>query len=223
MRMGLIAIAVALLGVATACGSIEQSLAQQRRHAAELNTLEVENQKLETQLAFQSKLRQEKYAAAEAVILNPVWTALKVVLMVLVGAVMVGGAYIGLEDLRSNTKTIRPNKSGEWPLIKHSFGDRGFVLFDPNLSPAATTVVELAENDAIVISPVDQPGLADSVAQRNTIRLLRDTSDGKPANRAGPSRVAFQPSPESVIPRAQILDIEPAHVERLLEDHGDDV
>lgn len=145
----------------------------------------------------------------------------------LVGGVSVGlaaglGAVIGL-TLREWTRRryVYPNQAGQYPVIRlEGSGWQG--LLDPNRAPGHVTVIGAAPNVAtpLALSEGGHVALAQQAAAVAAVTAASQAEGGITRPRldvAGMMQPASYPAP---LP--DVVDVDPAHVDRLLALTGDD-
>jgi hypothetical protein len=124
--------------------------------------------------------------------------------------------------------TVYPNEAGLFPLFKLRLG-RAVVVHDPNRAPTPTTVyVAGGERPDVRVLHVTQDG-NEAGQHRVTSQAQAVQAIAAATHRGGMTRQArhlverlAEPSPLSApLPEVEVLDVEPAHVERLLLDEGE--
>lgn len=187
---------------------------QERRHREELHQVRME---VEQEKATQAIISSRRLA--------PATDAAKGIMVVGGASTLAGVGYYIVQLMRRRGMFIWPNSAGIFPVVEIDLGDGVKVAHDPNRQPTATTVYSRAPDGRVQISPVQLPGLEDSVRQAAAVQLtaaavhkgtpLTDTAQNA-AKRMFPQDVAQR------LPEIEVSEIEPAHIERLLEaDHAD--
>ena len=140
-----------------------------------------------------------------------------------------GICYQLVSWLSKKANTIYPDqKTGLFPIVRLSVGGHQ-AIHDQNRSPTTATIYTRGRQGdvrGVQVLPADctaaQPPLT-----TGTARAHHHVAAATPMTLNAQSRQLVEnvvtPSPvRPALPEVKILNIEPSHVERLLEDHGDD-
>lgn len=187
---------------------------QARRHAEELHQVQMQVQREEaTQAVIQARQ------------LAPVKTAATGLVFFGGASALVGAGWYLVQEFKKRTLLIYPNDAGIFPQVTVELPNGAKAYHDPNRSPTHITVYSQTADGGVQISPVQLPGIEDSVRQAAAVQLTRAAVSGGAQLTEDAERVArrFLPGDDDA-DRAPVRVLESAagNVDKLLEaDDGD--
>jgi len=157
--------------------------------------------------------------AKEAIAIRWLWIgmAMKVVLGIILLAFLAGLAYAAVRLTLKRAMTIYPDRSGLYPVVDRKVG-KIRVFHDPNRAPVAATLYT-PEGVTFVVSPEPGPGQLQVTGQAQAAQALRAAASGVGLTPDTAERIVRPQTPlVKPLPPVEVWDIEPTHVERLLEE-----
>lgn len=157
--------------------------------------------------------------AKEAIAVRWLWIgmAMKLALGIILLAFLGGLAYAAVRLALKRATTIYPDRSGLYPVVDRKVG-KIRVFHDPNRAPVAATLYT-PEGVTFVPSPEPGPGQLQVTGQAQAAQALRAAASGVGLTPDAAERIIRPQAPlVKPLPPVEVWDIEPTHVERLLEE-----
>jgi len=157
--------------------------------------------------------------AKEAIAIRWLWIGMviKLILAIILLAFLAGLAYAAVRLTLKRAMTIYPDRSGLYPVVDRKVG-KIRVFHDPNRAPVAATLYT-PEGVTFVVSPEPGPGQLQVTGQAQAAQALRAAASGVGLTPDTAERIVRpQTTLVKPLPPVEVWDIEPTHVERLLEE-----
>ena len=157
--------------------------------------------------------------AKEAIAIRWLWIGMviKLILAIILLAFLAGLAYAAVRLTLKRAMTIYPDRSGLYPVVDRKVG-KIRVFHDPNRAPVAATLYT-PEGVTFVVSPEPGPGQLQVTGQAQAAQALRAAASGVGLTPDTAERIVRPQTPlVKPLPPVEVWDIEPTHVERLLEE-----
>jgi len=173
----------------------------------------------------QADNRQESFQVAhtkEAIAIRWLWIgmAMKLTLGIILLAFLAGLAYAAVRLALKRATTIYPDRSGLYPVVQCRVGNSR-VFHDPNRTPVATTIYT-TQGVTFAASPDLSPGQLQVTGQAQVAQALRAAASGPGLTPDMTERIVRPQTPlVKPLPPVEVWDIEPPHVERLLEENNE--
>ena len=157
--------------------------------------------------------------AKEAIAIRWLWIGMviKLILAIILLAFLAGLAYAAVRLALKRATTIYPDRSGLYPVVDRKVG-KIRVFHDPIRAPVAATLYT-PEGVTFVVSPEPGPGQLQVTGQAQAAQALRAAASGVGLTPDTAERIVRpQTTLVKPLPPVEVWDIEPTHVERLLEE-----
>lgn len=156
--------------------------------------------------------------------------AFKVGVLSLIILTLAGVSYQGVRWLARRNSFIYPNESGLFPVIKLRIGGQ-LIVHDPNRTPTPTTIYTRMTQRTIGVAYVfpDEFSSDQQLQTATQAQLVQAVVGASKKGLNAQSRqlieqtISARPAVREELPEVVVFeDLGPSHVERLLEDHGDE-